>query len=118
MLDPSKPFPKIRTSEPVLHWVTEDKLFKEMEIDAKKACKPYYAAFAECSKNKLFSVVWKCSEQRIAIIDCISRNFNDEEMDKRRQQWIEEFERQHPDFSGDLAHVEDSKVKQSSLDDA
>jgi COX assembly protein 1 len=108
MLDPDKPFPKVRSSEPVLHWVTEDKLYKEMERDAKKACKPFYAAFAECSKDKLFSVLWKCKEQRSAIIECIGRHFNDKEMDNRRQTWIEQFEREHPDFTGDVAQVEDS----------
>ncbi|AXA48485.1 COX assembly mitochondrial protein 1 [Malassezia restricta] len=50
---------------------------KNRKLEAYKACDPLVQEFVACSRNRVFSVLWACSEQSKRMKDCI-RSFAEE----------------------------------------
>ena len=66
----------------------EEALNQRLRRYAQKQCTDVMQEFADCSKDKLFSVVYKCAEHQNNLIKCIKLYANEDNMEKMRQAYL------------------------------
>ena len=66
----------------------EEALTHRLRKYANKQCADVMEEFAECSKDKLFSVVYKCRDHQNNLVKCIKTYVNEENKEKLRQAYL------------------------------
>ncbi|ODQ52488.1 hypothetical protein SAICODRAFT_19676 [Saitoella complicata NRRL Y-17804] len=59
---------------------------------AREQCAPLVKAFAECCAGRTISMLWACSDQKKAMMDCVQIHSTHERLDKVRDEFIREKE--------------------------
>ena len=95
-------------------WQVGDEIRLELKKEAQQACGAYYKELAECTKDKLFSVLWKCKDQRAAVRECIEKIMTLEEIERRKWLWKQEFDQQQREREQSLlAEAKQEKEKKN-----
>ncbi|KAF2069258.1 hypothetical protein CYY_009428 [Polysphondylium violaceum] len=84
-----KRYLEIPDSEIVLPAAIDSYLRQKLKDESLKNCGPQVAAFAECSKDKLFSVIWECRELQELMKNCLIDYTTSDKLKEMKRDWID-----------------------------
>lgn len=64
-------YDKVKVVAPVVPRAVEEALIEKLKENSRVKCKDKIAAYAECTKDKTFSVAWACRDQLNAMNECL-----------------------------------------------
>lgn len=68
--------------------MAEEALKSRLRKFALKKCQPFMQAFADCSKDKLISVIWDCKESQNALNACLNTYGTEPNLNRLRHAYI------------------------------
>lgn len=89
---------------PILKHQAENVAMKRLNQWALKQCDDKVRAFAECTRDKLISVIWKCRPHQKAVNECVLKYTKDQQL---RNEFRIKHGRDFPQFI--VGYQEDAK---------
>jgi hypothetical protein len=112
---------KSKTSEPpfvpvpVVPQYIEEALLDRLKKKAREKCKQQIENYVECTKNRVFSIAWKCRGHLKEMNDCLGNYTKKKELDRLKIEWAKlQAEKEAQKLIFDTKNVLDTNTSQET----
>ncbi|KYQ91230.1 hypothetical protein DLAC_08158 [Tieghemostelium lacteum] len=87
-IEEDREYLKIPDSEIVVPSAVDSYLRQKLKEQTLKDCAPQVAAFAKCTEDKYFSVIWECKELQQLMKNCLVEQTTSDRLISMKREWI------------------------------